>query len=292
MLDLLLPIAGVWINLGAVAGVGLLIGFVSGLFGVGGGFLMTPILIFLGVPPSIAVATGSAQLVASATFSATVAARQRAIDPRLSVFLIAGALTGTLIGIGIFNLLSRLGSLEGVIGVAYVVLLGTVGGLMLKESVTALRHTKAETVESPLENAAQRWLQSLPILVTMVAATLLHAIFNHAIDIVLAVPLILGGVFGAHLGTMAGRAVNGVQFRLALATLILLVAFRFLYSLVSAVLMGHLSNEAVKISLAALPDWEGWIALQASNNSAFYGLVTAVFAVACGYFGARLFDRD
>jgi uncharacterized membrane protein YfcA len=59
MLDLLLPIAGVWINLGAVAGVGLLIGFVSGLFGVGGGFLMTPILIFLGVPPSVAVATGS-----------------------------------------------------------------------------------------------------------------------------------------------------------------------------------------------------------------------------------------
>jgi uncharacterized membrane protein YfcA len=353
MLDLLLPIAGVWINLGAVAGVGLLIGFVSGLFGVGGGFLMTPILIFLGVPPSIAVATGSAQLVASATFSATVAARQRAIDPRLSVFLIGGALTGTLIGIGVFNLLSRLGSLESVIGVAYVVLLGTVGGLMLKESVAALRHTKAETAESPLENAAQRWLQSLPIrrdfprlgvsislvplilvslvigiigtvlgvgggfmfvpaliylfglpirsavaasqvqiLVTMVAATLLHAIFNHAIDIVLAVPLILGGVFGAHLGTMAGRAVNGVQFRLALATLILLVAFRFLYSLVSAVFMGHLSNEAVKISLAALPDWEGWIALQASNNSAFYGLVTAVFAVACGYFGARLFDRD
>ncbi len=353
MLDLLLPIAGVWINLGAVAGVGLLIGFVSGLFGVGGGFLMTPILIFLGVPPAIAVATGSAQLVASATFSATVAARQRTIDPRLSAFLIGGALSGTLIGISLFNLLSRLGHLDSVIGVAYVVLLGTVGGLMLKESLAAFRHRQTQINESPPENAVQRWLLSLPmrrafprlgvsislvplvlisliigvigtvlgvgggfmfvpaliylfglpirsavaasqvqILVTMVAATLLHAVFNHAIDIVLAVPLILGGVLGAHLGTMAGRAIKGVQFRLALALLILLVASRFLYSLLAAAFGSSVPGETAKITLGALPAWEGWIALQATSNSGYYGLITAFFALSCGYFGARLFDRD
>jgi uncharacterized membrane protein YfcA len=353
MLDLLLPIAGVWINLGAVAAVGLLIGFVSGLFGVGGGFLMTPILIFLGVPPSIAVATGSAQLVASATFSATVAARQRAIDPKLSLFLIGGALTGTVIGIGVFNLLSRLGSLDTVIGVAYVVLLGTVGGLMLKESVTSLRSKNGADNESPLDNAARRWLNTFPfhqtfprlgvsislvplilislvigiigtvlgvgggfmfvpaliyvfalptrsavaasqvqILVTMIAATLLHAIFNHAIDVVLAVPLILGGVLGAHLGNLAGRVVNGVQFRLALAVLILLVACRFLYSLAVAALGGFATSAPIPISFAGLPAWESWIALQANQNSVMYGLLTAFFALLCGYGGARLFDRD
>ena len=353
MLNLLLPIAGVWINLGAVAGVGLLIGFVSGLFGVGGGFLMTPILIFLGVPPSVAVATGSAQLVASATFSATVAARQRAIDPKLSLFLIGGALTGTVIGIGVFNLLSRIGRLDTVIGIAYVVLLGTVGGLMLKESVTSLRGRNGVSMENPEENAAQRWLNDLPfrqtfphlgvslslvplilislvigiigtilgvgggfmffpaliylfglptraavaasqvqILVTMIAATLLHAIFNHAIDVVLAMPLILGGVFGAHLGNLVGRVVHGVQFRLALALLILLVACRFLYSLAVAALGGFGSTAAVPVSFAGLPAWESWIALQASQNSMIYGLLTAVFALFCGYGGARLFDRD
>lgn len=353
MLDLILPVAGVWINLGAVAGVGLLIGFVSGLFGIGGGFLMTPILIFLGVPPAIAVATGSAQLVASATFSAAVASRQRTIDPKLSLYLIAGALTGTVIGIGIFNLLSKVGRLDAVIGTAYVILLGTVGGLMLKESLTALQTGQADSHAAPAENAVQRWLKTMrmrrefprlgvtislvplivvslligiigtvlgvgggfmfvpaliylfglpirsavaasqvQILITMVAATLLHAVFNHAIDVVLALPLILGGVFGAHLGTQAGRYIKGVQFRLALALLILLVAARFLYSLINAVLTHAEAGQVAKISLAALPAWEGWIAVQAGQNGMIYGLSTVVIALTCGYMGARLFDRD
>jgi len=352
MLDFILPIAGVWINLGLVAGVGLLIGFVSGLFGVGGGFLMTPILIFLGVPPSIAVATGSAQLVASATFSATVAARQRAIDPKLSSFLIGGALLGTGIGVALFNLLSSLGRLDGVIGVAYVVLLGTVGGLMLKESLGSFRRKQPHADERPAENALQRWLGGLPmlhdfprlgvsislvplvlisivigiigtvlgvgggfmfvpaliylfrlptrsavaasqvqILVTMVTATLLHAVFNHAIDVVLAVPLIFGGVFGAHLGTLVGRVVNGASFRLALAALILLVAARFFYALLASLFASAASIASAPVSLAALPAWEGWIVIQANQSSLLYGIATALLALFCGYFGARLFTR-
>jgi len=352
MLDFILPVAGVWINLGAVAALGLLIGFVSGLFGVGGGFLMTPILIFLGVPPPIAVATGSAQLVASATFSTTVAARQRMIDPKLSVFLIGGALTGTVIGIAIFHVLSRLGRLDVVIGIAYVVLLGTVGSLMLKESVATFRKTGADPDQAPTENTIQRAFSKLKmqhefprlgvsislvplvvislfigmigtilgvgggfmfvpaliyffrlptrsavaasqvqILVTMVAATLLHAVFNHAIDIVLAAPLILGGVLGSHLGTIVGRIVNGATFRLALAILILLVALRFLIGLITAAIGFQGADKTVHVSLSALPAWENWIALQASGNSGLYGLATACAALACGYFGARLFGR-
>jgi len=352
MFDLLLPIAGVWINLGAVACVGLLIGFVSGLFGVGGGFLMTPILIFLGVPPSIAVATGSAQLVASATFSTTVAARQRMIDPQLSAFLIGGALTGTLIGIGIFNMLSRIGRLDVVIGVSYVVLLGIVGGLMLKESIASVRTQTISHDEAPSENNVQRWLTQLgfqyyfpniglsislapligisiiigtigtilgvgggfmfvpaliyffrlptrsavvasqvQILVTMVAATILHAVYNHAIDVVLAAPLILGGVFGSHLGTLAARIVSGATFRLALAVLILMVAGRFLIGLIIVSMGVGETAQALHVSLSALPAWENWIALQASGNSTVYGLSTACAALLCGFLGARLFGR-
>ena len=352
MADLLLPIAGVWINLGVVACVGLLIGFVSGLFGIGGGFLMTPILIFLGVPPSIAVATGSAQLVASATFSTTVAARQRMIDLKLSSFLIGGALTGTLIGIGIFNMLSRMGSLDIVIGVSYVVLLGGVGGLMLKESVGSIQTQRLSRDEAPSENRLQLWLARLnfqtyfpniglsislipligisiligtigtilgvgggfmfvpaliylfrlpirsaviasqvQILVTMVAATVLHAVYNHAIDVVLAVPLIVGGVFGSHLGMLAGRVLNGATFRLALAVLILTVAARFLVGLILAAAKTGSATQSVAVSLSALPAWESWIAIQANGNSALYGLSTACIALICGFAGARLFGR-
>ena len=352
MFDVMLPIAGVWINLAAVGCVGLLIGFVSGLFGVGGGFLMTPILIFLGLPPSISIATGSAQLVASAAFSTTVAARQRMIDPKLSLYSVGGALTGTTIGIAIFNLLSRMGSLDLVIGVSYVVLLGTVGGLMLKESVAAIRHKHVLHDEVPSENYIQHRISQftfkahfqridlsislvpligisvvigtigtilgvgggfmfvpaliyffrLPtraavaasqvqILITMVAATLLHAIFNHAIDVVLAMPLIVGGVFGSYLGTLAGRVVNGAKFRLALAVLILMVAIRFLIGLILAITQTRQAAEPIHVSLAALPAWESWIAVQASGNSMVYGLSTAFIALLFGYFGARLFGR-
>jgi uncharacterized membrane protein YfcA len=352
MADLLLPIAGVWINLGVVACVGLLIGFVSGLFGIGGGFLMTPILIFLGVPPSIAVATGSAQLVASATFSTTVAARQRMIDPKLSSFLIGGALTGTLIGIGIFNRLSRMGSLDIVIGVSYVVLLGSVGGLMLKESIGSIQTQSLSRDQAPSENTLQKWLARLnfqiyfpniersislipligisiligtigtilgvgggfmfvpaliylfrlptrsaviasqvQILVTMVAATVLHAVYNHAIDVVLAVPLIVGGVVGSHLGLLAGRVLNGAAFRLALAILILLVAARFLIGLILAAMKLGDATQPITVSYSTLPAWENWIAIQASGNSVLYGLSTACIALICGFLGARLFGR-
>jgi uncharacterized membrane protein YfcA len=352
MLDLILPIARVWINLGVVGGVGLLIGFISGLFGVGGGFLMTPILIFLGVPSAVAVATGSAQLVASASFSTLVAVRQKLVDLKLSVFLIAGAMTGTGIGISLFNLLSRVGSLDLVVGVSYVVLLGSVGGLMLQESLAAFRKGEHHHGEIASETTIQRWFSTLPyraefphlgltisiipllglsvligaigtilgvgggfmfvpaliyffrlpirsavaasqaqILVTMVAATVLHAVFNHAIDVVLAAPLILGGVVGSHFGTLVARMIKGATFRLALALLILLVALRFLYGLIAAMFTQTGVTDSARVALSALPPWEYWVALQAGSNSLAYGLTTALAALMCGYLGARIFGR-
>lgn len=343
MFDIILPIAGVWVNVGIIAGVGLLIGFVSGLFGVGGGFLMTPILIFLGVPPSIAVATGSAQLVASATFGTAIAYRKSLIDRTLSIYLLIGAMIGTGLGISIFNLLNKIGRLDHFVAIAYVVLLGLVGGFMLKESLGAVHAPQTHDDDRPTENAIQRWLArqglqkefpkfgvtlSLPplliisitiglvgtvlgvgggfmfvpsliylfrlptraavalsqvqILLTMIAATVLHAVFNHAIDVVLALPLILGGVFGAHLGTITGRIVDGARFRLALALLILGVALRFLYALILSYFQTSTSQTVQKIPLSALPPWEGWVALVAQNNSLFYGLSTMIIAILAG----------
>lgn len=352
MLDVILPIAGVWANMGVMAAVGLLIGFVSGLFGVGGGFLMTPILIFLGVPPSIAVATGSAQLVASASFGTAVAFRNKMIDRTLSIFLLIGAMAGTGIGIGVFNILNKIGRFDLFVAIAYVILLGAVGGLMLKESISHLRLAELHYDERPEENVVQQWLARLPIrrhfekfsvtislppllissivigfigtvlgvgggfmfvpaliylfrlptraavaasqvqiLVTMVAATVLHAVFNHAIDVVLAIPLILGGVIGAHFGTLTGRVVNGARFRLLLALLILGVAMRFLFGLVSGIIQSHPGEAITRIPLNALPQWEGWIALIARDNALPYGLATMVIAVLAGFGANLVFNR-
>ena len=352
MFELVLPIAGVSIDLTIVASTGLLIGFVSGLFGVGGGFLMTPILIFLGVPPTYAVATGSVQLEASSTFSTIVAARQRMIDLKLSAYLISGAITGTIIGIGVFNTLSKLGRLDTFISISYVLLLGGVGLLMLKESIASFQKLDGQAEKNPSDNFLYRWFSTfmiqrdfphlgttisliplilisviigiigtilgvgggfmfvpaliyffglstrsavaasqVQILVTMVVATLLHAIFNHAIDAVLATPLILGGVIGAHFGTVAGRFINGAGFRLALALLILSVAIRFFVGLLTAPVPDHLATLDPVESLR-LPVWEQWLIFQANHNGSFYGLSAVFVAIACGYIGTLLFDRD
>lgn len=352
MFDLFLPVAGVWANMGVMAGVGLLIGFVSGLFGVGGGFLMTPILIFLGVPPSIAVATGSAQLVASASFGTAVAYKNKMIDKTLTVFLLIGAMIGTGIGIGVFNTLNSIGRFDLFVAIAYVVLLGIVGSLMLKESIMQVRSGAHQLDERPKENIVQRWLAQLPmqkhfekfsvtlslppllissivigfigtvlgvgggfmfvpaliylfrlptraavaasqvqIFITMVAATILHAVFNHAIDVVLAIPLIFGGVIGAHLGTLTGRVVNGARFRLLLALLILGVALRFLFALIASFVMATDKATSIALPLSALPAWEGWIALIARENALPYGIATMLIAVLAGFGASAIFNR-
>lgn len=162
MFDIILPIAGVLVNVAVIAGIGLLIGIISGLFGVGGGFLMTPLLIFLGVPPTIAVATGSAQLVASASFGTTTAWRADLIDKTLTIYLLIGAMTGTVLGIGIFNLLNKVEQFDLVVGWSYVILLGSIGALMLIESIKSFRTALQNDIdEKPATNRLHQWLSRL-----------------------------------------------------------------------------------------------------------------------------------
>lgn len=118
-----------------VLGLGAAVGFVSGLFGIGGGFLMTPLLIFLGIPPATAVATQSAQIAASAMTSSLAALRRRGIDLKLGAVLTAGGLVGTLLGVWLFAAARRAGQLDLTIVVSYVTLFTVVGSLMLAESL-------------------------------------------------------------------------------------------------------------------------------------------------------------
>lgn len=133
-----LPIAELPVNIFTLLALGIAVGFISGMFGVGGGFLMTPLLIFLGVPPAVAVASVSTHMAASSFSSTLTYMRRKLVDVQLGLVLLTGGLTGTLGGVVTFMILRRYGQLDLVIAITYIVMLGTIGALMVVESLRAL----------------------------------------------------------------------------------------------------------------------------------------------------------
>ncbi|GLK69821.1 sulfite exporter TauE/SafE family protein [Hansschlegelia plantiphila] len=285
-----LPIAEIPVDVLLVFGMALAVGFVSGMFGIGGGFLMTPLLIFIGIPTAVAVASEAPQIAASAFTGVLAYHRRQAIDFRLGLVLLGGGVVGAGLGVWFFNVMRAAGQLDAIIAVSYVVVLGAIGGLMLVESVRSLM--RGEASPPPRRAGRRSMIAGLPlkmrfrrsmihvsvlplialgagigfigavlgigggfllvpalvyvfrvptavvvgtslfqILVTMLAATLLHAITNASVDIVLAALLMLGGSIGAQFGVRVGQKMRGVQLRLLLALLLLAVGVRFLADL-------------------------------------------------------------
>ncbi len=137
-MEIYLPIADLPVNIFVVFAMGLSVGFISGMFGIGGGFLMTPLLIFIGVSPAVAVATVSSHIAASSFSGALLYWRRRALDLALAIMLLAGGLVGTALGVWLFTFLRDIGQLNLVIALSYVILLGSVGAVMVTESVRAM----------------------------------------------------------------------------------------------------------------------------------------------------------
>ena len=137
-MQLYLPIAELTVNMLLFLGMGGAVGFLSGMFGVGGGFLLTPLLIFTGIPPAVAVATVTPQIVASSTSAAISYWRRRLIDEKMTALLGAGGLVGSALGVFAFRALRSVGQLDLIIALAYVAFLGFIGTIMLRESVRAL----------------------------------------------------------------------------------------------------------------------------------------------------------
>jgi uncharacterized protein len=294
IVQIYLPIAEMPVSVLMILGMGAAVGFVSGLFGIGGGFLMTPLLIFLGIPPAIAVATQQAQIAASSTTGALSAMRRKALDLKLGIVLTVGGFIGTILGVWFFAAMRKAGQLELVIVVSYVTLFTVVGSLMLVESLrefwSARRGGRARSARGAGEHAAylgwplrmrfhrsKLYASIIPIagialligfagallgigggfiivpallylfrvptavvigtsqfqiLWTTVSGTILHSVANEAVDIVLALLLIVGGVFGAQFGSRAGRNLRADVFRFLLSILILSVGLRFAIELV------------------------------------------------------------
>ena len=139
-----LPIAEVSMHIAVVIGLGGGIGFLSGMFGVGGGFLMTPMLIFLGVPPAVAVSTEANQIVASSVSGVLAHWRRGNVDFKMGTVLLIGGLFGSSLGVLLFSILRDIGQIDLVIKLSYVVFLGIIGALMLMESVRAIMRTASQ----------------------------------------------------------------------------------------------------------------------------------------------------
>ena len=139
---LYLPIAEISMNVFTIIGLGGAVGMLSGIFGVGGGFLMTPLLIFLGVPAAVAVGTEANQIVASSVSGVMAHMRRGNVDFKMGGVLLAGGLTGSTIGVGLFALLRELGQIDVVIKLSFIVFLGIIGSLMLIESIRAIMRSR------------------------------------------------------------------------------------------------------------------------------------------------------
>jgi uncharacterized membrane protein YfcA len=161
--QLFLPIADIPVNVFLILALGAAVGFVSGMFGVGGGFLMTPLLIFIGIPPAVAVASVPSHMAASSFSGALSYWRRRAIDPALALILLAGGVMGTALGVWIFALLRAIGQLDLIIALSYVILLTTVGGLMAWEGVRAILRTRGGPPPVTRRARAQGWILGLPL---------------------------------------------------------------------------------------------------------------------------------
>jgi hypothetical protein len=159
-MQIYLPIAEVSVNAFLLLGIGGIVGVLSGMFGVGGGFLITPLLFLVGIPPAVAVATASNQVVASSVSGVLAHLKRRTVDFRMGLVLLAGGLAGSAVGIQVFNLLRQAGQVDLLVQLSYVVFLGVIGALMFVESLNALRRSRSG---APPVRRKHNWIHALPL---------------------------------------------------------------------------------------------------------------------------------
>jgi uncharacterized protein len=248
-LQIYLPIADLSVNIFLVLGMGLAVGFISGMFGIGGGFLMTPLLIFIGISPAVAIASVSTHIAASSFSGAIAYWRKRALDIPLALLLLSGGINGTASGVWLFTKLSSLGQLDLVIGLCYVTLLTSVGGLMIHESVNAIIRAKQGKPPTLRRPGSHIWIHGLPFKVRFRRSK----IYVSAIP-VLTIGYIIGFV-GAIMGIGGGFLLVPMMIyllRVPTATVIGTSMVLTLITMASATVMHAATNHQVDAVLALM----------------------------------------
>ena len=286
-MDVYLPIANLSVNGLVIVGLGALMGILSGMFGVGGGFLTTPLLIFYGIPPTVAAASAASQVTGASVSGVFAHTRRGGVDYLMGGVMVVGGVFGTLVGAVLFRLLQELGQIDTVINILYVIMLGAIGGMMGSEALQSLRAMRSGKRLPPRKRRHHPLVANLPwrwrfyrsglyisplaplllgfstgiltmllgvgggfilvpamlyilgmsasvvvgtslfeiLFVTMVS-TMMHSLTTKAVDIVLAILLLIGSVSGAQIGAKLAQKARPEYLRLILAGIVILVALR------------------------------------------------------------------
>jgi uncharacterized membrane protein YfcA len=248
MMDVYLPIAEVTQDVYVLLGVGFAAGLLSGIFGVGGGFLLTPLLIFVGIPEPIAVASATNQLVGSSVTGVIGHTRRGNVDFKIGTVIVAGGAAGSLTGVLLFSYLRRLGQIDLIISMGYVILLGTLGALMLTESVGAILRARDADAQ-PRRLHAHSWFHRLPFKMRFRRSKLyISALLPLGIGYGLGVLSGLLGISGGFLAVPAMIYLLGMPASVVLGTSL----FQTVFIAALSTLLQAMTNQTVDAMLALL----------------------------------------
>jgi uncharacterized membrane protein YfcA len=247
--DIYLPIAEVAVNAPLIVALGALVGFISGLFGIGGGFLMTPLLVFFGIPAPVAVSSMALHVAGSSMSSVMAYSRRRAVDWRMGGVLASGGVVGAIAGVEIFRLLRLLGQADLIVALAYLVFLGVIGGLMLWESLGQIMRRRGGQPNPPHRDRRPIWLYGLPLKVRFPRSRLYISVIP---------PLALGlfvGVLSAIMGVGGGFILVPAMIYILRMPAGMVVGTSLFQIIITTALTGVLQagrNQTVDVVLATL----------------------------------------
>ena len=248
-MQIYLPIAEVSVNAFLLLGLGGIVGVLSGMFGVGGGFFMTPLLFFIGIPPAVAVATEANQIVASSFSGVLAHLKRKTVDLRMGTVLLIGGLVGAAVGVQIFAALTAIGQVDLLVKLCYVVFLGIIGGLMFFESLRAIRRARSPAGAAALPRRHRGWIHALPLKMRFRTSGLYISVIP---------PLVVGvfvGVLAAIMGVGGGFImVPAMIYLLGMPTKVVVGTslFQIIFVTGFATLMHATTNYTVDMVLAVL----------------------------------------
>jgi uncharacterized membrane protein YfcA len=263
-MQIYLPIAEVSVNAFLLLGLGGMVGVLSGMFGVGGGFLMTPLLFFIGIPPAVAVATEANQIVASSFSGVLAHLRRKTVDLKMGLVLLIGGLIGAALGVQVFNYLRSLGQVDLLVRLCYVVFLGIIGGLMFLESLRAIRRSKTS---APPKRRKHTWIHNLPLKTKFRTSGLyISVIPPMLVGIAVGVLAAIMGVGGGFIMVPAMIYLLGMPTKVVIGTSLLQIIFVTAFT----TLLHATTNYTVDMMLAVLLLVGGVIGAQIGTRIGVY----------------------
>lgn len=248
-MQIYLPIAEMSVDIFLILGMGAGIGFLSGLFGVGGGFLMTPLLIFIGVPPAVAVGTEANQIVASSVSGVLAHWRRGNVDIKMGIVLLVGGLVGSFFGVWLFKWLRGLGQIDLTIALSYVVFLGLIGGMMFWESVSSWFKSKKSNAPPARGGHRHTWIHGLPFKMRFRKSKLyISAILPFGVGVVVGILAAIMGVGGGFIMVPAMIYLLGMPTQVVVGTSL----FQIIFVTANTTFLQATMNQTVDVVLALL----------------------------------------